>query len=178
MNKSVKLSTKQLLVSLVLGASALSPITSAKAAGEAVTQQSASNGAHMSQKELEQRGRELHQALVDRFKTLMETNDLPVANGNSKDISDVVIPYIPVGMSFADTAILLRAAGLKLADMPPRPAIVGDPDYDRYSIFASITLRDRLFVKAVAAITVHPLEQGKTDATVGKVTCRLGVDSL
>ena len=83
-------------------------------------------GKPMSQAELEARGRALRQVIDAKFKELEAPGGAFYDAPNAKlqyireiDITDIVLPYVSVGMSLKDVDVVFKAAGLELRPIGP-----------------------------------------------------------
>ena len=133
----------------------------------------------MTSDELERKGADLYAALEGYFNDLLKSHDLPQANGTGKDVSRIVIQFLPRGMRFEDAQMLLHSANAKLAyNLPPRPPQAGDPGYDRYNIRGAIILRQNRIASAVVTVIVIPTKPGRLDTTIDDVQASLGIDAL
>lgn len=81
-------------------------------------------------------------------------------------------------MPFLDAEKILRAADAHLADTPPRPARLNDPDYDRFDILGGIPLFQRPGVTAQIAIEVRPMEPANAKTTVKQAIGSFVIDAL
>ena len=137
-------------------------------------------GERMSSQELKFRGKKLRAALHDRVAELDRLHQLPYPNsGDSKDISDTVEKYIPLGMSFQDTAVILRSAGFELADMPPRPARADFPEYDRFTIAGGLSTFQLFVLGAELRVTIEPSNPEHPElSTAKKIKGDLSTQSL
>jgi hypothetical protein len=132
----------------------------------------------LSEIQIQHRGQQLYVDLKGRFNTLQDNHDLPHTNKGRTDVSDIFAKYIPVGMPISDAEKILLAANANLADTPPRPARLNDPDYDRFDILGGITLSLGWFSNAHVGLKLQPSENGNPNATVKEVTGWIGVDVL
>ncbi|MGA7750379.1 MAG: hypothetical protein WCA63_09545, partial [Gallionella sp.] len=93
--------------------------------------------ARMNSSELETRGKQLRASMDVRYKELIAAGGALNSREiifQSVDLTDLFTPYIPIGMSFDDAEVVLRAAGFsvgpsKLPEIPD--ALVGSFSYVR-----------------------------------------------
>lgn len=70
---------------------------------------------------LEQRGKQLRVALERAYKEMVDAGTLSTDSRVSNNVTDVVIRYIPVGMSFDDAESILRSAGFRVSRPSANP---------------------------------------------------------
>lgn len=101
---------------------------------------------------LEQRGKQLRIELEQAYKKMVDAGTLSTDPRVSNDVTDVVIRYIPVGMSFDDAESILRSAGFRVDSRPsanqPRTG------RDRHDVVGAIAPFDQKFLGG-ADLYVH-----------------------
>lgn len=100
----------------------------AKAQGSYVPQKTDQSQATktMSQAELEARGKALRQAIDAKYKeleapggTFFNPPNVKVTVFRKVDVTDIVVQYISVGMSFSDLTVILKAGGFIVSPLGP-----------------------------------------------------------
>jgi hypothetical protein len=83
--------------------------------------------------ELAQRGKQLRKAIDEVYEKLADAKTLKSMGNGRNIITDVVIKYIPIGISFDDAEAILRAAGFKVGPRGRNPIF-----HDLYEVDAVI----------------------------------------
>jgi hypothetical protein len=93
-----------------------------------------------------QRGKALRAELHRAYQKLVASRKLT----QGTDVTEVVLPYVPIGASFSEAEAILRSAGFVVH---PHPNLNSPPDLNRsrdwYGVLASITPFDSNFVSTV-----------------------------
>jgi len=161
----------------VLNADAHTPIGSANFTSVqhhiAVADDTNTQDNHASAGVLEQRGKDL------RAEIKQKTDEWKPANSFARlNVTATLTKYIPVGTSFKDAEIVLKAAGVDLAPTPPRPARADDPGYDRFGLMGGFSVYGSLSGDKTCAIRVEPQTPGDPNTTVKSVSAAVYIEGL
>jgi hypothetical protein len=123
---------------------------------------------------LEERGKQLRDAVNIEYHKIKTMNKQPM----EIDITQTVLQYVPIGTTFKDAEIVLRAAKVDLAPTPPRPVQHDNPHYDRFSVRGGYTLQNWVVGNAKFVIVLQPDAAGSPDAKVKKAFGAIVLTSL
>lgn len=82
----------------------------------------------------EVRGRQLRAEIDATYKKLVKDRQLKPQGRGRNFITDVVMKYIPVGMSFEHAETILRAAGFTILPRTPNPHLPEAEKYDERAV--------------------------------------------
>jgi hypothetical protein len=112
--------------------------------------------------ELAQRGKELRAALERKYQQI-SAGEVRVDPFHGADVTDAVLPYIPVGSSFSDAETILRHAGFFVGGHPDVNTQFG-PNHgkDWYAVLASISpfARWQMFFRTSLYVVLLPRSPG------------------
>lgn len=129
----------------------------------------------MTHDSLGQRGKQLRAAIEQTYKELVDAKALNPRGGN--DITEIVVRYIPVGMTFDDAEQILRNAGFKVE---PRPSANPPGSLPwRYDVIGIIDSFDSKRFLSNVRVWVHLIPQAPGDYDkVSKVSASVTLSSL
>lgn len=140
---------------------------------------SAPKALEMEKVELEQRGSDLHQEIIRKYKVIVQDAK---PNRQGVDIAPIIEKFIPEGTTFRDAQIILNRAGFDLSPYPPRPAINNPPpwykDEYRYYISGTMTLDQGFGCKIWISLTISPDFPGSDDPKTKKITATIQYSAL
>jgi hypothetical protein len=112
---------------------------------------------------LEQRGKQLHSAIKQTYKQLLDTRSLKPSN----DITEVVVRYIPIGTSFDEAEQMLRNSGFRVEHRPSANPPSTFPW--RYDVIAVIDSFDWTAFPSKVSVSVNlsPKAPGNYDKVSG-----------
>jgi hypothetical protein len=127
---------------------------------------------------LEQRGKRLRAALQRKYEKLAESHQLR-GGLHGTDVTDAVLPYIPIGISFSDAETVLKDAGFVVG---PHPDLNAPPNPNRakdwYSVVAKISpFAGRSGTKVDLYVSLLPRAPGDY-TVVSKISATFFVSSL
>lgn len=129
----------------------------------------------MTTEELKQAGSKLRKAIEDKYKELVDTKQL---KGREIDITDVVKPYIYVGMPFEMAEKIMGSAGLQVSPRPKSEWIEKNSNNPyKYDVLAQRKMEESFGFSVTAGIDIAPKNPADY-RTVGKVFASYVISSL
>jgi hypothetical protein len=123
---------------------------------------------HTATDQTHSRGEELRKVFWDTYRKLSGSRELRTGLGGT-DVTNIVLPYIPIGTQFEEAEAILRAAGFVVG---PRPNHTRATDPNRtknwFCVVARISpFHKKLFYKASLYVSIMPRSPGDYTDVVG-----------